>query len=138
MCASCRKVRRDGSICANLDLQKTLREMHYLELSDSARKSTARLQNLYSSVRFRSPPPIHSTTYGPSATSTRSHSGNSVGSLCQIETYKRQPATMSRGKSPSFRADLLFEATIQFAYSGASWALIPAHRGHRFRNHRGQ
>ena len=24
------------------------------------------------------------------------------------------------------------------AYSGASWALIPGHRGHRFRNHRGQ
>jgi len=24
------------------------------------------------------------------------------------------------------------------AYSGASWAVIPVHRGHRFRNHRGQ
>jgi len=26
----------------------------------------------------------------------------------------------------------------QLAYSGATWALIPEHRGHRFRNHRGQ
>ena len=36
---------------------KALRKTHYLELSNSAKKSPARLQNLYSSVRFRSPPP---------------------------------------------------------------------------------
>jgi len=36
---------------------KALSKTHYLELSNGAERSPARLQNLYSSVRFRSPPP---------------------------------------------------------------------------------
>jgi hypothetical protein len=54
------QLRKSQPRCAPLRdhrLEKLVRKTHHLTRGESEKKNLARLQNLYSSVRFRSPPP---------------------------------------------------------------------------------